>query len=163
MRHYTSPRVLDYGTLEQLTADTYPLLGAVGAVDMSFSGAQQPGGGGETGGETTVAAGGSSQVQPTAQSSPSGDTGAPSGDGGTPSSGTEGVGDSGGSEPGGDGDAGDGGGGDAGGAAGVGAGDRGGGGGGTLPFTGFAAGAVGLLGAGMAVAGRALRRATLRP
>ena len=155
MRHYTSPRVLDYGTLEQLTAEMYPLLGAMAAADMSFSGAHQPGGGGET----TVVGTGSSQVQQAAQSgdgAPSGDGAAPSGDGGAPTSGTEGVGDSGGSEPGADGD-----GGDAGGGAPAGGGSADGG--GNLPFTGFAAGALGLLGGGMALAGRALRRATMRP
>jgi hypothetical protein len=143
VNEYTRPRLVDYGTLEELTATAYPLLGAIGQADMSFSAAQT----------TTPAGGGETQLQPAgASTSPTGDGGAPTGD-------TEGGGGSGdgGGGSGGEGDAGTGSGGGGSNPAGAsGGGDSGGG--GTLPFTGFAAGALAAVGAGMAGAGRFLRR-----
>lgn len=145
MRDYTGPEICDYGTLEQLTASQFPLMAAA---DMSFSAVHQPAGG-------TVAGTTTTEAQP---SGAEGTSGGPTGDGGEPRSGSEGV-EADGGEPGGGGGS-DGGGGQGNPAGGAGSG--GGDGGGNLPFTGFAAGAVGALGAGMAVAGRVLRRSLRR-
>lgn len=145
MHDYTGPQICDFGTLEQLTASQFPLMAAA---DMTFSAVHQPGGG-------TVAGTTTTEVQ---AAGTEGTNGGPTGDGGEPRSGSEGAGgDGGGGESGGgEGDGAGGGGQGSDPAGGAGSGD--GGGGGNLPFTGFAAGAAGLLGAGMTAAGHVLRR-----
>jgi hypothetical protein len=119
---YSPPRITDYGTLVDLTADG----GAMAHVGLRIAAVTTPvtPGGGGGGLETD-----------------------------TPNNSVLGQGDSGGDGVG--GDEGGGAGGTSGG--GGGGGGSGGGGGGKLPFTGFAAGALGAVGAGLSAGGLALR------
>jgi hypothetical protein len=131
---YAPPRVVDYGTLVEITAAVHLLMGATDISDLSFSGPLIPGGGGETAGGTSSGSGG-------------GEYGILNGSGGGGSDPSSGVGSGGGG----------------GGASGSGSGGGGGGGGGGhLPFTGFAAGAAVAIGSGLTAAGAALRRAARR-
>jgi hypothetical protein len=131
---YAPPRVVDYGTLVEITAAVHLLMGATDISDLSFSGPLIPGAGGEAAGGSGSGSGGGGEYG-TLTSSGSG--------GSDPSSG---VGSGGG-----------------GGASGSGSGGGGGGGGGGhLPFTGFAAGAAVAIGSGLTAAGAALRRAARR-
>jgi hypothetical protein len=129
---YAPPRVVDYGTLVEITAAVHLLMGATDISDLSFSGPLIPGAGGEAAGGTSSGSGG-------------GEYGILSGSGSGGSDPSSGVGSGGGGASG----SGSGGGG-------------GGGGGGHLPFTGFAAGAAVAIGSGLTAAGAALRRAARR-
>ena len=152
---YSKPRVTDYGTLLDLTADGGALAhvglqGGLVIAQMASLPMGGEGGGGGGGGGTVGTAG------------PAG-PGGPGGPGGVGEAGDVlGESDSGGADG---GDGSDGGGdalggpGDGGGSGGgEGGGSAGGGGGGGLPFTGFPAAVVGAVGAGMSAAGLAIRK-----
>jgi hypothetical protein len=149
-QHYERPRVSDYGTLAELTADAGMLLG-VGLAGLSapLNPPETPGGpGGPGGGGGEGAVAGSFQVPPVG------------GEGGGVGEAAPGQGGPGESVPAGaesQGGAGGGGGGEGGGGP-----VETGGGAGSLPFTGFAAAGVAGIGALLGGAGAALRRVVKR-
>jgi hypothetical protein len=148
---YEPPVIEDYGTLEELTADTSLLSplglgGTMAAVTGPIPPGGGGGGGGPGGGTATVGTPGTAGTPGVVDVQSGGDTG----------------GDTGGDEAGNAGGGGSGGGGSGGGEGGGGSGSGGGGGGGKLPFTGYPVAVAGAVGGALAASGAALRR-RMRP